>query len=132
MSLSLYCTEMIWFARIIVIEPTKNYCIKCIQIYHLLYQNYCIKCILIYCIKTIISKLLYQTIVSELLYQRILIIINDYNSSTLSFKRAGLLLLVLPLPQYLTTISPRRESDISAPIKVDLIFVTFYQSDEDP
>ena len=99
---------------------------------NLLYQNYCIKCILIYCIKTIISKLLYQTIVSELLYQRILIIINDYNSSTLSFKRAGLLLLVLPLPQYLTTISPRRESDISAPIKVDLIFVTFYQSDEDP
>ena len=36
---------------------------------NLLYQNYCIKCILIYCIKTIISKLLYQTVVSELLYQ---------------------------------------------------------------
>ena len=36
----------------------------------------------------------------------IIITINGYNSSTLSFKRAGLLLLVLPLPQYLTTISP--------------------------
>ena len=121
---------MIWFARIIVIEPTKNYCIKCIQIY-------CIKTIVSNVFLSIVSKLLYQNYCIKLLYQnycikRILIIINDYNSSTLSFKRAGLLLLVLPLPQYLTTISPRRESDISAPIKVDLIFVTFYQSDEDP